>query len=97
MSLKSIFLTYSLLLSSQLDFFTFFQTKVLRSIAGKRKISKMLFFVCVFLEQVYFYKRLMGLIQDSFVSYLLVEARVNVISLMPISRIICLTTTAVSR
>ena len=69
-SVKSIFLTYSLLLSSQLDFLTSFQTKVLRSIAGKRKISKMLFFVCLFVvffsEQVYFYKRLIGLIQESF-------------------------------
>lgn len=65
-SLKSIWLSYSLFLSSQLDFFSFFQTKVLRSIAGKRKISKMLFFVCFFLEQVYFHKKIIGLIQESF-------------------------------
>ena len=64
-SLKSIWLSYSLLLSSQLDFFSFFQTKVLRSIADKRKISKFFFF-CFFLEQVYFHKRLIGLIQESF-------------------------------
>ena len=47
-SLKSILLSYFLLLSSQLDFFSFFQTKVLRTIAGERKTSKMLFFGCCF-------------------------------------------------
>ena len=60
MSLKSIFLTYSLLLSSQLDFFTFFQTKILRSIAGKRKISKMLFFVCFFFRTGVFLQKVNG-------------------------------------
>lgn len=65
-SLKSIWQSYSLLLSSQLDFFSFFQTKVLRSIADKRKISKIFCLFVFFWEQVYFHKRLIGLVQESF-------------------------------